>query len=86
MYALLIMSVTTLYVVKGGMYSVVITEVLQFLVMTVACIVIGVIAMNALAENPLLVPEGWMNPFFGARLELDWSGLISEVTLTAKLI
>jgi Na+/proline symporter len=35
--------------------------------------------MNALADNPLIVPDGWMNPFFGARLDLDWTGIIDEV-------
>ena len=47
--------------------------------MTVSAIVIGVIAMNALSANALNVPEGWMNPFFGARLNLNWTGIIDEV-------
>jgi Na+/proline symporter len=47
--------------------------------MTISAIVIGVIAMNALSDHPLLVPEGWMNPFFGSRLDLDWSEIIPEV-------
>jgi hypothetical protein len=31
--------------------------------MGVSAILIGVIAMRALAIHPLIVPDGWMNPF-----------------------
>lgn len=67
------------YAILGGMTSIVWADVIQYTIMTVSAIVIGVIAMNALAANPLIVPEGWMNPFFGARLDLDWTGIIDEV-------
>ena len=67
------------YAILGGMTSIVWADVIQYTIMTVSAVVIGVIAMNALAENPLVVPEGWMNPFFGARLDLDWTGIINEV-------
>ncbi|MCK4745464.1 MAG: sodium:solute symporter, partial [Bacteroidales bacterium] len=67
------------YAILGGMTSIVWADVIQYTIMTVSALVIGVIAMNALVDHPLLVPEGWMNPFFGARLEMDWSGIIDEV-------
>jgi len=67
------------YAILGGMTSIVWADVIQYTIMTVSAIVIGVIAMNALAEHPLIVPEGWMNPFFGARLDMDWGGIIEEV-------
>ncbi len=67
------------YAILGGMTSIVWADVIQYTIMTFSAIVIGVIAMNALAVNPLVVPEGWMNPFFGARLDLNWSGIIDEV-------
>ena len=67
------------YAILGGMTSIVWADVIQYTIMTVSAVVIGVIAMNALAENPLVVPEGWMNPFFGARLDLAWTGIINEV-------
>ncbi len=67
------------YAILGGMTSIVWADVIQYTIMTVSAVVIGVIAMNALAVHPLVVPEGWMNPFFGARLDLDWSGIIDEV-------
>jgi len=67
------------YAILGGMSSIVWADVIQYTIMTISAIVIGVIAMNALTDHPLLVPEGWMNPFFGARLEMDWSKIIGEV-------
>jgi solute:Na+ symporter, SSS family len=67
------------YAILGGMSSIVWADVIQYTIMTISAIVIGVIAMNALSDHPLLVPEGWMNPFFSARLDMDWSKIIGEV-------
>lgn len=80
-YALLIISITTLYVIKGGMYSVVLTEVIQFVIMTLSCIVIGVIAWNAIEPGAVdeVVPPGWRQLFFGWELDLDWSGYLDQV-------
>ena len=44
-YALILIAITTFYVVKGGMFSVVITEVIQFCILSVASLAIGIIAM-----------------------------------------
>ncbi len=80
LYGLLITALTTLYVVKGGMFSVVFTEVLQFFVMTAACIGVGIVAMQQVSPALLdrVVPEGWHDVFFGWTLDLDWSGLMDE--------
>ncbi|MDH7605497.1 MAG: sodium:solute symporter, partial [Melioribacter sp.] len=43
-YAIILMSITAIYAVKGGMVSVVATEVLQFFVMTIASITVGIVA------------------------------------------
>jgi solute:Na+ symporter, SSS family len=68
------------YAIIGGMTSIVWADVLQFVIMTVSALVIGIIAMKALAVNTLNVPEGWHSPFFGWRLDdLDWRGIINEV-------
>lgn len=67
------------YAILGGMTSIVWVDVLQFLIMTLSAIVIGVIAMTALGASSLNVPDGWMSPFFGAKLNLDWSGIIESV-------
>ncbi|TAJ15234.1 sodium:solute symporter [Marinilabiliaceae bacterium JC017] len=81
MYALLIMGITTLYVVKGGMYSVVMTEVLQFVVMTISCIIIGFIAINMVTPEQLqqVIPAGWDNLWFGWKLDIEWTTLPQQV-------
>jgi Na+/proline symporter len=78
-YGILFTLFAMFYAILGGMSSIVWADVIQYTIMTISAIVIGVIAMNKLAVNPLVVPEGWMNPFFGARLDMDWSGIIAEV-------
>ncbi len=77
-YGLIITALTTVYVVKGGMYSVVFTEILQFVIMTVACISVGIIAMSAVSPGVLdgFIPGGWRDLSFGWRLDLDWSALL----------
>lgn len=74
-YGLIITAITTLYVVKGGMFSVVFTEVFQFVIMTIACIAVGVIAMQRVSPEMLnaAIPEGWTSIFFSWELHLDWS-------------
>jgi Na+/proline symporter len=68
------------YAIIGGMTSIVWADVLQFVIMTISALVIGIIAIKALAVNTLNVPEGWHTPFFGWRLDdLDWTGIINEV-------
>jgi Na+/proline symporter len=80
-YALILMAITAFYVIKGGMFSVVITEVIQFCILATASIVLGIIAMMRVSPEMLakVVPPGWDNPFFGWQLDLDWSGLIESV-------
>ncbi len=81
MYALIIMGITTLYVVKGGMYSVVLTEVLQFVIMTISCILIGVIAIQIVSPEQLnaVIPEGWKSLAFGWKLDLNWTNFPAEI-------
>ncbi len=77
-YALILIAITAIYVIKGGMISVVITEVIQFLILAVASFAVGVIAMMKVSPAALhrMVPAGWDNLFFGWHLNLDWSHLI----------
>lgn len=74
----------TFYAVLGGMLSIVWTDVLQYSIMTISSIIIGVIAMNALADHTLLVPENWHSIWFGWNLDLDWSNIIPEVNQKIK--
>ncbi len=76
-YAWILMGITTFYVVKGGMFSVVFTEVVQFCILTVASIAIGIIAMVKVAPDMLnkVVPAGWHDLFFGWNLDLNWTSI-----------
>jgi Na+/proline symporter len=80
-YAVILMSFTAIYAVKGGMMSVVITEFLQFIVLTIASLAVGIIAMNAVTPGMLnaVIPAGWKDIFFGWHLNLNWTGLIDAV-------
>jgi len=79
LYGITFTAFAIFYSVLGGMTSIVWADVLQYVIMTVASIIIGVTAMNALSTHPLIVPDGWQSPFFGARLGIDWSTIIPEV-------
>ncbi|MCB0563828.1 MAG: Na+:solute symporter [Phaeodactylibacter sp.] len=78
-YGIIFTCFAVFYALLGGMMSIVWADVVQYGLMAISSIVVGIIAMNAVADNPLLVPDGWMTPFFGMRLDLDWSALIPEV-------
>ncbi len=81
MYAVLLMIITALYVIMGGMYSVVLTDLIQYVLLSGTAIIIGVIAFTKISPEMLnaAVPEGWKNLFFGWHLNLDWSNLIPSV-------
>jgi solute:Na+ symporter, SSS family len=81
LWGLLIIAITTLYVAKGGMFSVVFTEILQFSIMTVASISVGVLVMRQVSPDTLnhFIPAGWRSPWFGRTLDLDWTTLMPAV-------
>jgi solute:Na+ symporter, SSS family len=79
LYGIAFTIVAVVYTILGGMMSIVLADILQYLIMTVAAVVIAVIAMVQLSAHPLVVPDGWSNPFFGWKLGLDWSGIVKEV-------
>lgn len=66
------------YSILGGMHSIVLGDAIKYLIMTVACLAIGVIAVQHLAGQSLNVPNGWANPFFGWNLDLDWNKIAVE--------
>ncbi len=74
-FAVIIMVIAGLYCVVGGMYSVVLNDMIQFGLIVVASIIIGAIALHATASTDVLaaVPDGWGQLFFGWRLDLDWA-------------
>ncbi|MBP7934363.1 MAG: Na+:solute symporter [Phycisphaerae bacterium] len=86
LYAVVILGLTSLYAIKGGMISVVITEVLQFTILTVTSITIGIVAIWKVSPETIqaAVPAGWSNPFFGLRLDMGWTGLFDKVNDTIR--
>ena len=85
-YAMIIMSLTSIYAIKGGMVSVVITEVMQFTILTVSSIIIGLVAMYKVSPDMIknAVPEGWISPFFGKTVGLDWSTILPQANEAIK--
>jgi len=80
-YATIIMLVTGVYCVVGGMYSVVMNDIIQYALIVVAAIVVASVAIVLTTPEQImsLVPAGWDHLFFGWRLDLDWSNLIPEI-------
>jgi len=86
LYALILMAITTFYVVKGGMFSVVITEVIQYGILTIAALAIGIIAISHISPEAInaVIPEGWKSVWFGWHIGLDWNNL--SPTASPKLL
>ncbi len=74
-YAIILMGVTTIYVIFGGMLSVTVTDVIQYILMTISSVFIAIIAFQKTTGVQIAdaVPAGWQNLFFGWKLNLDWS-------------
>jgi len=66
------------YSILGGMHSIVLGDVIKYIIMTIGCIAIAIIAMQHLKTQTLIVPEGWANPFFEWKLNLDWSKIAAD--------
>jgi solute:Na+ symporter, SSS family len=66
------------YSILGGMHSIVLGDFIKYIIMTVACISVAVIAMINLKGHTLNVPAGWENPFFNWNLNLDWSNTVPD--------
>lgn len=78
-YGICITAFAVFYTLLGGMMSIVWADVIQYALMTISGIVIGVIAMQAVSTHGVVVPEGWDSPFFGKNLDIDWSNIIPDV-------
>lgn len=58
--AVLIIGTTTLYVILGGLYSVVVTDIIQTVILTIASILIACIAWAKLTPEALIrLPHNW---------------------------
>jgi solute:Na+ symporter, SSS family len=72
------------YSILGGMHSIVLGDLIKYIIMTIGCIAIAAIAMMHLRGNTLNVPAGWNDPFFGWNLNMDWSGIVNEANEKIK--
>lgn len=71
----------------GGLHSIVMGDVIKYIIMTAACLSIGYIAMTYLHDgvNALNVPLDWqILSFFWKRPEPDWSNIIPQVNQKIK--
>jgi Na+/proline symporter len=81
LYGIFFTSIATFYVMMGGMLGIVWADVVQFTIMSISAVIIAAIAIANVSPEALhaATPAGWANPFFGWTLDVDWTGLISEV-------
>lgn len=80
LYGIVFTSFAVLYTLLGGMVSIVWADLIQYTIMTLAAVAVGIIAFMAVGRHGLPVPDGWMTPSFSSLLEIDWSGYIAEVS------
>jgi solute:Na+ symporter, SSS family len=73
-YAIVICFLTTLYTIKGGLYSVVATEVMQYFLMLLSCILIVFFCVKTVdfAEISALLPKGWFRFWPERQISIDW--------------
>ena len=79
-YGIIFTLFAVFYSVLGGMHSIVLGDLIKYIIMTVGCIAVAVIAIQHLhgnVEAALNVPNGWGNPFFGWHLNLDWTKYVA---------
>ena len=80
-YGAAMLLITGVYCVVGGMYSVVMNDLIQFVLKVIAAVGIAVIAITLVTPEQIMssVPAGWDQLFFGTHLTLDWSQLMPEL-------
>jgi SSS family solute:Na+ symporter len=83
-YGVIFTLFATFYSIIGGMHSIVLGDMIKYGIMIVASLSVGVIAYQHLNGQRLNVPHEWYTPFFGARLNMDWKGIIDEVNVKIK--
>lgn len=83
-YGIIFTLFAVFYSLLGGMSGIVWADVIQYGIMTVAALIIGYLGFVAVGSNPLHVPAGWMSPFFGWELNMDWAEIIPQVNEKIK--
>jgi solute:Na+ symporter, SSS family len=74
-YAFIIIILTSVYSVKGGMYSVVATEIIQYFIMVVSCLLITYFAFVLVDGDTIrnFFPAGWDELRVKLKVDLDWN-------------
>src|SRR4029077_19826908 len=77
-YGIIFTLFAVFYSVLGGMHSIVLVDLIKYIIMTIGCIAVAVIAVQHLQGDvsKLNVPPGWGNPFFGWHLNMDWTNYV----------
>lgn len=77
-YAVIIVGITALYTTIGGLYSVVLTDLVQYAIMVLCSLALGLIAMQQVSPEALaaVVPQGWGDITFGWSLHPHWQELM----------
>ena len=77
-YGTAMLLITGVYCVVGGMYSVVMNDLIQFVLKVIAAVGVAVIAIVRIRPEQLraAVPPGWDQLFSGWKLDLDWQSLM----------
>lgn len=83
-YGIIFTLFAVFYSILGGMSSIVWADVVQYALMAIGSVSIGIIAMSHLSGATLPVPSGWKNLWFGWQLDLDWGGILDEVNKKIK--
>lgn len=82
MYAIIIMGLASIYIVAGGMFGVLVTDIFQFVILAIASVCIGYIAIVHTTPEAIqaAVPQEWLSLRFGwSNLNLDWANLIPAI-------
>jgi solute:Na+ symporter, SSS family len=74
-YAFIIIILTSIYSIKGGMYSVVATEIIQYFIMIASCILITYFAFVLIDGETIknFFPGGWDQLRVKLKVDLDWN-------------
>lgn len=83
-YGIMFTLIAMFYSILGGMHSIVLGDVIKYIVMIIGCICVGVIAYIHLDGQSLHVPKGWDSPLFGWNLGLDWAGIVDDADRKIK--
>ncbi len=74
-YGTVILLVTGIYCVVGGMYSVVLNDLIQYSLILIAAVIITVVALSNTSGEQIIAaaPAGWENLFPSWTIDFDWA-------------